>query len=1021
MVEFIALGGLAVTESGEPVAIGGPRQRRLLAMLLIHANTVVSVDRLAEAVFAGEPTPAANTTMRSYIARIRRVVNNGHEGGPSILTQSPGYVLQLPTKALDVARFEARLADARSSLGREDAPGAAAEARAALALWQGEAYAEFADEDWARPEAQRLGELRIVTHETLMEAELACGRAVELIPELEALSAEHPTRESFQAQLMLALYRSGRHTDALRSFQDHRRTLAEELGLDPTPSLQELEGRILAHDPSLLLDQPAGQPLRGYRLGERLGTGRDGTVYAARLPGVDRELAIRVLHQELADDPEFVRTFEATAHRVASLRHPAIVALQDYWREPGAAYVVMRRLHGGTLTDRLGRGALTTTEVATLVGRVGGALATAAAAGVVHGSVTADNVLYDESGEPCLADFAVATRRDPAVDDVRDFAVMIRRGVDGASDVDTVLAAAIATDERPTMVDLVPALVEALAHGRGGGLESPPNPYKGLRAFDESDAADYFGRRDLIDEVVGRLRRDDLGGRLVLVVGGSGTGKSSVVRAGLLPRVRAGEVPGSDAWFVTTMLPGGSPFDALAESLRRVAVAGRVGLADVLAADTGAIDRVLRDLVPLGGQLLLVVDQFEELFTSASERDQRVFLAGLVHAMSVPDSRLRLVATLRADFYDRPLAVQGFGPLVNDATVAIAAMTPAELEAAIVEPAERVGRRVERALVAELLAAVADEPAALPALQFTLYELAEHGDETLTLAAYHRLGRVDGAIAGRAEQLYQSLDEPEQLAVRRLFEHLVVIDADDEPTRRRTARSELSEAAADGSVDAAVDRWASARFLSLDRHPRSRVPTVEIAHEALLREWPRLRRWIDQDRDALMVLGHLREAAAGWVEVDRDPGALYRGAQLQVAIEVADARGGHLPPSEGEFVAASGEARDREEAAETQRVARQARANRRLRAQLVVIGVALIVALVGGFVAVDQRSDADAERRGPPPAPWRGPRRPTFRTIQSGASCSPSPQSTPRGSTAARCCPRRSKRSTRPWLDRGWC
>ena len=489
------------------------------------------------------------------------------------------------------------------------------------------------------------------------------------------------------------------------------------------------------------------------------------------------------------------------------------------------------------------------------------------------------------------------------------------------------------------------------------------NPYKGLRAFDESDAADYFGRRELIEEVLARLRRDDLVGRLVLLVGGSGTGKSSVVRAGVLPRVRAGEVAGSDTWFVTTMLPGASPFDALAESLRRVAVAGTTGLADVLAADPGAIDRVLRDLVPLGGQLLLVVDQFEELFTSASERDQRVLLAGLVHAMSVPDSRLRVVATLRADFYDRPLAVQGFGPLVNAATVTIAAMTPTELEAAIVEPAERVGRRVERALVAELLSAVADEPAALPALQFTLFELAEAGDEALTVAAYQRLGRVDGAIASRAEQLYQSLDEGEQVAVRRLFEHLVVIDADDEPTRRRAARRELSEAAADGSVDVAVDRWASARFLSLDRHPRSRVPTVEIAHEALLREWPRLRRWIDQDRDTLMVLGHLREAAAGWVEVDRDPGALYRGAQLQVALEVAEARSGLLPPSERDFVTASREERDREEVAETQRVARQARANRRLRAQLVVIGVALVVALVGGFIAVDQRSEAEAERR----------------------------------------------------------
>ncbi len=192
----------------------------------------------------------------------------------------------------------------------------------------------------------------------------------------------------------------------------------------------------------------------------------------------------------------------------------------------------------------------------------------------------------------------------------------------------------------------------------------------------------------------------------------------------------------------------------------------------------------------------------------------------------------------------------------------------------------------------------------------------------------------------------------------------MVIDADDEPTRRRAARDELSEAAADGSVDAAVDRWASARFLSLDRHPRSRVPTVEIAHEALLREWPRLRRWIDQDRDTLMVLGHLREAAASWVELDRDPGALYRGAQLQVAH-----RGGRGPrpatsrPSSATSWRPAAEERDREAAAETQRVARQARANRRLRMQLVVIGVALVVALVGGVIAVDQRSEAEEERR----------------------------------------------------------
>ena len=452
-----------------------------------------------------------------------------------------------------------------------------------------------------------------------------------------------------------------------------------------------------------------------------------------------------------------------------------------------------------------------------------------------------------------------------------------------------VVAGGVATVDRPAMPDLVSDLLEALSDRRPSSAP-PPNPYKGLRAFDEVDAADYFGRGDLVEEILDRLGHRGLLGRFVLVVGGSGTGKSSLVRAGVLPRVRRGQVAGSEEWFITTMFPGSSPFQALAESLRRVTVTESAGLADRLAEDPGAIDRVLRDLVPEDGQLLLVIDQFEELFTSATDRDRRAFLDGVVEALSAPDSRLRLVATLRADFYDRPLGVQGFGSLVNDATVTIAAMPPAELEAAIVEPAERVGRQVERALVAELVERGRRRAGRPPALQFTLYELAASCPDSLTLAAYRELGEVDGAIAARAESLYRSLDDDERTAVRGLFERLVVVGADDEPTRRRAARTELTGVPADPSVETAIEAWANARLLSLDRHPQTREPTVEIAHEALLREWPRLRAWIEEDRDALMVLGHLREAAASWVDLGRDPGGLYRGARLQVALDVAEGR-----------------------------------------------------------------------------------------------------------------------------------
>ena len=425
MIRFHALGGLTVVDEhrGE-LGIGGPRQRRLLAMLLIHRNSVVSVDRLADAVFAGDPTPAASTTLRSYIARTRRLVD-GAGNGTVVVTQAPGYLLRMPDETFDVTCFERFVAEGSSRLERDEASAASPPLREALALWRGQAYAEFADEDWARPEAQRLEELRLVAHERLVEAELDCGRGAAVIPEIESLAREHPFREAFRAQLMTALYRSGRHADALRAYRDYRRLLVDELGVEPSPALASLEERVLNHDPGLVLSEPAGRPLRGYRLGERLGTGRDGTVYAARLPGVERDFAVRVIRQEIADRPEFVRAFEAGAQRLSALRHPGIVPIHDYWREPGAAYLVMRRMQGGSLADRLEHGPLPDAALSTLITRIGGALLAAVTQGIVHGRVAPESVLFDSAGDPHLADFALGPA-DPALgDDVLDFATLV--------------------------------------------------------------------------------------------------------------------------------------------------------------------------------------------------------------------------------------------------------------------------------------------------------------------------------------------------------------------------------------------------------------------------------------------------------------------------------------------------------------------------------------------------------------------------------------------------------------------
>ncbi len=279
------------------------------------------------------------------------------------------------------------------------------------------------------------------------------------------------------------------------------------------------------------------------------------------------------------------------------------------------------------------------------------------------------------------------------------------------------------------------------------------NPFKGLRAFDETDAGDFHGRDELVGQLCARIATVGTA-RLTLVVGGSGSGKSSVVRAGLVPAVRDGKVgPG---WFVTTMLPGASPFKELAEALRRVAVNDIVDLATNLQNGSTTVADAAAAAVPADGSVLLVIDQFEELFTLTSIAEQAAFLDAIATAVTDPAGRIHVVATLRADFYDRPLAVQRFGALVGDATVAVPPMSPAELEAAIVRPVEALGAIAEPALVAELVATVVNQPAALPSLQFTLYELAEcRPDRSLTMDDYRQLGGMDQAIASRADLLYQ--------------------------------------------------------------------------------------------------------------------------------------------------------------------------------------------------------------------------------------------------------------------------
>jgi YVTN family beta-propeller protein len=255
-ISFRMLGPLEVVVGDRPVALGGARQRAVLAILLIHRGEAVSVDRLADELWGESPPETAIKTVQVYVSRLRKLLGEG-----VLVTRAGGYALELPPGAVDADRFARLTADGRAALERGDARDAAEALRAALDLWRGPALADVAYESFAQNEIGRLEELRLAALESRIDADLALGRHATLVPELEALVREHPVRERLRGQLMLALYRSGRQTDALESYREAQQAFVE-LGIEPGPELRRLEQAILDHDPALEASRPAGTVTR---------------------------------------------------------------------------------------------------------------------------------------------------------------------------------------------------------------------------------------------------------------------------------------------------------------------------------------------------------------------------------------------------------------------------------------------------------------------------------------------------------------------------------------------------------------------------------------------------------------------------------------------------------------------------------------------------------------------------------------------------------------------------------------
>jgi DNA-binding SARP family transcriptional activator/WD40 repeat protein len=1167
-VSIRVLGPIEVVADGQQLTIGGERQRTVLALLVASAGTAISSDKLVQGVWGDDAPPGTRRSLSTYLSNLRSEI------GDVIRRQGSGYVLEIDRAAIDAFAFEDMVAVADDLIPRE----VSNTLREALAMWRGHPYADVDGYMALDGEIARLNELRMVSLEKRIDADLDAGHHREVLGELDALTSEYPLRERFRAQQMIALFRAGRQAEALRAYQMTRQYLGTELGIEPSNELRDLEQRILDQDATLidggdstivqrailvidaeypeaisalapsdrdrvidengqaveraveiahgavfsyrgsamytsfknagdaveaarliqtrlsvnlLSDDPrfsiaidvgdvellaggtlsgppivraatlvaaaqgnqvllsaathaqltesprsgwqirslgehalpgVGEPLAvyqlviegvdddpralrtdarpsllplptlgvpGYEMREQAGEGPFGVVHSGYQPTVGRQVAIKVFRPKFVNAADFIRHFEVGAQLVARLEHPHIVPLYDYWRDPDGAYLVMRRMAGGSLDDKLrSDGPMTLDDAAAMVTQLAPAVDAAHRVGVIHRDIKPSNVMIDTDGNLYLSDFGIAydvlarSNRgpEPGVDvgpvdervDVAGFGNLLKVALgwsnldDGESAGDTahlpqsvmhvleVACAADPIDRYASMVISTQAWENAIQDADVATevtLFTPSrNPYQGLSAFEEPDAEDFYGRDSEIAALLDAL----VSNRLVAVVGPSGIGKSSLVKAGLIPALRSGALPRSADWLITDMVPGPYAFEEMASALLRIAMEHPHGLDDDLRSDRRGLLRAARRLLPPHSESLIVIDQFEEVFTMGTdlaETDQ--FIEALTTLVTDPSSNSRVVVTLRADFFDLPMRYHEFGELLKYGIVPVTAPGRSEIEAIVTEPAAALGVGFEPGLVESILSSVARQVTVLPLLEFALTDLFEQRtSNTLARAQYEAGGGIQGAVGHHAERVYLGLGDAGRTAARDIFLRLVAISESSEPTGRRAKRTELDRfGAMGGCVTEVLERFGEARLIAFDRDQITRGPVVHVAHEAIFTHWERLEHWIDEQRADLMIARHLNKAAAEWENAGRDTAYLVVGGRLAQFTQWEEDTDLAISLTESEYVSACVEAESD-------------KASRRRRTRTLVVAGFAAVAVVASLLAVAAlvaRGDAQAQ------------------------------------------------------------
>jgi WD40 repeat protein len=469
-------------------------------------------------------------------------------------------------------------------------------------------------------------------------------------------------------------------------------------------------------------------------------------------------------------------------------------------------------------------------------------------------------------------------------------------------------------------------------------------PYKGLASYQPEDAHRFYGREVLIDELVRRLQLQK-----VLIVGGaSGSGKSSLVRAGLIPALNAGAIMGSESWRIVLFTPGRDPMAELYFQLTKALPEGvrpHLSLEELM--QRPSLARHLSQMDEAERPIVICIDQFEELFTLAPAAQKSKLIEALSAMTDPAHSSVRLVIAVRADFYAACAQIPWLAERITVNQVLVGPMTDAELRRAIIEPARRAGFHLERGLVEAIISEAGQEVGALPLVAHALVETwMRRKGNTMTLEGFRAAGGVAGAISQTADLTFEHrFDAVEKEASKRLFLRLVTPGEGTADARRILARSEIDHDPSAKTLHNVVEGLTEARLLTVNDS------TVQIAHEALLRTWPRLREWIEESRDNLRTRQRISRAAEEWVAEGREHDRLYRGTPLLAALEWMEKNADQLGEVERAFIEASVEARDREKAAAEAQERRTRRLRRTAMAALAVLAAGATAASAIAFLA----------------------------------------------------------------------